>query len=205
MSAYTGLGKFLVKMVMVNTFARGTMLKGIIGLSAGFIGLGAAIVGAFLIIQNWGDMSDWQRIIGIIGVATTAILGLALAFGAFHSAWSLGLATAGIVAGIGMIVASIATIKKEATIPVEYHAMGASDLEGGSLFVAGEHGKTEMVYSGTNGKGNVANIQQIKQAQLQALNEWWANARRDMPQVKEVSRTGIYEITKSEAIRRGDW
>jgi hypothetical protein len=205
LKAWQGLGQFLIKMIAVNTFARGSFLKGILGLSMGFIGLGSAIVGAFALIQNWGDMNTWQRIIGIIGVATTAILGLAMAFGAFHSAWSLGLASAGIVAGIAMIVGSIASVKKDVSVPVEYMANGAGNIDSGTLFVAGEMGRTEAVFNGTNGKTNVANIQQMQMAFNGALNNWWSNAKHDIPQFKEVSKTGIYEVTKSEMRRRGEW
>jgi hypothetical protein len=76
--------------------------------------------------------------------------------------------------------------------------------ETGTMFLAGEAG-AEIVYNSSNGRSGVANIQQIKSAQLQALKEWWATARNDLPKFNEVSKTGIYEITKSEATRRGDW
>lgn len=205
LKAWQGLGQFLTKMVLVNTFARGSLLKGILGLSMAFVGLGSAVIGAFAIMQSWGDMNSWQKIISIIGVATTAILGLAMAFGAFHSAWSLGLASAGIVAGIAMIVGSISSVKGKASSPVKYAADGASDIDSGTLFVAGEMGKTEAVYTGSNGKTNVANIQQMQSAFNGALNNWWSSAKHDIPQFREVSKTGIYEVAKGEMKRRGEW
>ena len=172
-------------------------------LAAGFLAIGIAVKGAFFLIENWGDMSSWQQIIGVIGVATTAILGLAMAFGVFNTAWSLGLATAGIIAGIGAIMAVMSSVRKEAETPIQFAAVGASDLDGGTLFVAGEMGKTEAVFTGANGKTNVANIQQMKAAYSQSLNEWWAKAKYDIPAFQGVSDSGIYTIVDGEARRRG--
>ena len=202
-TAITAVVDFIQVLYVMNTIALGSSAKAIFTMTAGFIGLAAAITGAFLLITNWSDMSTWQKIIGIVGVATTAILGLAMAFGVFHSAWSMGLATAGIAAGIAMIVASIATVKKDVQQPVQFAAVGASNLDGGTLFVAGEMGKTEAVYTGSNGKTNVANIQQMKTAYNQALNEWWRSAKNDIPAFQGVSDSGIYTIVDGEAKRRG--
>lgn len=161
-SALTAIGQFIAKLLVLNMVSRMSAIKAIIGLSGAFIGLGAAIAGAFLLIANWDDMERWQRIIGVIGVATTAVLGLALAFGAFHSAWSLGLATAGIAAGIAMITASIGTIKKEAETPVTFHANGGFPAKG-SLFIAGEAG-AELVTNMGGGQSGVMNMEQLENA-----------------------------------------
>ena len=121
----------------------------------------------------------------------------------FNTAWSLGLATAGIVAGIGAIMAVMSSVRTEAEKPIQFAAVGASDLDGGTLFVAGEMGKTEAVFTGANGKTNVANIQQMKAAYSQSLNEWWAKAKYDIPAFQGVSDSGIYTIVDGEARRRG--
>lgn len=63
------------------------------------------------IVNNWASMNTWQKIISILGVVTVAALGAAVAFGAFHSAWSLGLAVAGIVAGIAAVTAAVNSAK----------------------------------------------------------------------------------------------
>lgn len=202
-TAITAVVNFIQALYVMNTISLGSSAKAIFTMTSGFIGLAAAITGAFLLITNWSDMATWQKIIGIVGVATTAILGLAMAFGAFHSAWSIGLATAGIAAGIAMIVGSIASVKKDIEQPIQFAAVGASNLDGGTLFVAGEMGKTEAVFTGSNGKTNVANIQQMKAAELQALNEWWAKAKYDIPAFQGVSDSGIYTIVEGEARRRG--
>jgi hypothetical protein len=99
----------------------------------------------------------------------------------------------------------MAGVKKDVTTPVEYMANGAGNIDSGTLFVAGEMGKTEAVFNGTNGKTNVTNIQQMQMAFNGALNNWWSNAKHDIPQFKEVSRTGIYEVAKGEMQRRGEW
>jgi hypothetical protein len=73
----------------------------------------------------------------------------------------------------------------------------------GTMFIAGEAG-AEMVYNTPSGQSGVANIQQIKQAQLQAMKEWWAVAKNDIPSFKGVSESGLYEIVDGDAKRRGN-
>lgn len=204
-TAVTAVINFIVTLYDFNKIVTGSTLKAIWKLSAGFIGLGAAITGAFLLIANWSDMSTWQRIIGIIGVATTAILGLAMAFGVFHSAWSLGLATAGIAAGIGMIVASIATVQKDIdTMSIPNYETGASDIDSGTIFRAGEFGKTEAVYTGSNGKTNVANVQQMKAAFYGALVDFSkSNGGSDEKIVIQIDGENVFQATRRNAKRRG--
>lgn len=79
------------------------------------LGLGTLVTVGLIIgqlVESWGDMSVAQRIVAVIGVITAAVLGLAVAFGVFHSAWSLGLAVTGIIAGIAASVAAINAAKK---------------------------------------------------------------------------------------------
>ena len=79
------------------------------------LGLGTLVTVGLIIgqlVESWGDMSVAQRIVAVIGVITAAVLGLAVAFGVFHSAWSLGLAVTGIIAGIAASVAAINSAKK---------------------------------------------------------------------------------------------
>lgn len=137
--------KFIAELWFLNATALGSTTLAIGALSGAFIGLSAAIAGAFAIFSNWGDMNGWQKTIGIIGVATTAILGLAMAFGAFHSAWSLGLAAAGIAAGIGAIIASIATVKKDIEEPVSWSAHANGGYSNANLIMTHENGKREWV------------------------------------------------------------
>ena len=155
MSKQHGLGKLIISLFARAISATGSFAGAIFTLSAGFLALGASIAGAFLLIQNWGDMNTWQKVVGVIGVLTTAILGLAMAMGVFHSAWSIGLATAGIVAGIGMMVASISSVKKEVANPVQYKTGGL--VEDG-LF---QMSRGEIVGEFDDGTTRVANNQQI--------------------------------------------
>lgn len=183
------------------------LLKSLGNLKLGFIAVGAAITLAAAVWESWGDMNTWQRIIAIIGVATTAVLGLAMAFGAFHSAWSLGAAVVGITAGIAAVVGSINAAKSSASSnKVSYFANGGMP-DKGSLFVAGEQG-AEFVYNMPSGQSGVANVQQIAQAvyqgSYQATMDWWKTAKNDIPQFQGVSDTGIYQIVKGEMRRRGE-
>lgn len=78
----------------------------------------AAVIGTvFSIITNWNNMNGIQKIIAVVGVLTAALLGAAIAAGAFHSAWSLGLAVAGITAGITAAVAAVNSAKGEIDVP----------------------------------------------------------------------------------------
>ena len=61
----------------------------------------------FDVIENWGNMGAIQKIISVLGILTVVALGAAVAIGAFQSAWSLGLAVAGIIAGIVAVTAAV--------------------------------------------------------------------------------------------------
>lgn len=65
------------------------------------------------VVSAWGDMATWQKVVSVLGLVTVAALGAAIAFGAFHSAWSLGVAVAGIVAGIVAVTAAVNSAKKD--------------------------------------------------------------------------------------------
>lgn len=154
-SVAQAIGKTFI-MLIANAYASTLSLgTAILSVSIGFLALSAAIMGAFVIFAKWGDMNSWQKIIGVIGVVTTAILGLAIAMGAFHSAWSMGIAAAGIIAGIGMMIASIASVKKEIATPVAYKTGGL--VEDG-LFTMN---KGEIAGTFDDGSTIVANNQQI--------------------------------------------
>lgn len=199
-SAISSIGTFIGKLIGMNATAiQSGMAIG--SLTVGFLALAAAAVGAFFLIKNWGDMSAWQRIIGVIGVATTAILGLAMAMGAFHSAWSMGLAVAGIVAGIAMMTAAIASAKKEAATPVKYAQGGLPDK--GTLFVAGEAG-AEMVYNNPNGQSGVANVQQIQQAMYNALVAYGETHKGDNTIEVYLDGEVVYRNTTSKAKAHGN-
>lgn len=81
----------------------------------------AASVGAlFYVLTNWSNMNPVQKIIGLLGALSAAALSAAVAFGVFHSAWSLGIAVAGIVAGIATAVAAVKSAAKEIGAEVSF-------------------------------------------------------------------------------------
>lgn len=204
LGAIQSIVKFVTELWFLNSTALGSTTLGVVALSGAFLGLSAAIIGAFALITNWSDMSTWQKIIGIIGVATTAILGLAMAFGAFHSAWSLGLATAGIIAGIGAIVASVATVKKEVETPIQYRRSGGLVEDG--LFTMN---KGEVMGTFDDGTSIVANNQQIisgiKQGVYQAVSQAMANSGTsdDRPIDIYIDGEKVFQATKRSAKRHG--
>lgn len=175
--------------------------------AAGALALGGIALlttSLYSLMTSWDKMDSLERVskifYAISGAALTAAGAIGILKGISNPA-TIGLSIAAVT---GLAVA-IATAKKSLT--VDTYAVGASDIDGGSLFVAGESGKTEMVYNGANGKSNVANVKQIKEAtyqgQRQALNEWWTSARNDIPTFKGVSSTNLYEVVDSEARKRG--
>lgn len=154
-------------------------------------GIASGVINQFS--GNGKKIASWASIVvGAVMAVTAAIL-------AMNSVISWGTALPVLLAGVGAAVAGVQGL----TPQVEMYAMGASDIDGGTLFVAGEMGKTEAVFSGANGKTNVANIQQMKTAYSQALDEWWARAKHDVPTFQGVSDNGIYTIVDREARRVG--
>lgn len=140
-----------------------TLIKGIpklqavitaLGTATGrmMIGIGAfaaALVLIFQVIENWGNMNAIQKAISIIGILTVVLFGAAIALGAFHSAWSLGLAVAGIVAGIVAVTAAINSAKKSAnsgiadfnstgtTSAITSSSMGTTSIDTGTGITGG--------------------------------------------------------------------
>lgn len=92
---------------------RGVSLKNASAIGAIF----TAIYMISQIIENWEGMNTIQKIIAVIGTLTAVALGAAIALGAFHSAWSLGLAVAGIAAGIASVVAAVNAAKNSIEEP----------------------------------------------------------------------------------------
>lgn len=90
----------------------------------------AALALIFEVVTNWGLMNGIQKIISVLGILTVVALGAAVAFGAFHSAWSLGLAVAGIVAGIVAVTAAVNSAKK--SISDDIPDTETPDIFGGS-------------------------------------------------------------------------
>lgn len=80
-----------------------------------------ATVGAlFYVLSNWTKMNPVQQIVALLGVLSAAALSAAVAFGVFHSAWSLGLAVARIAAGIATAVAAVKAAGEEIGAEVSF-------------------------------------------------------------------------------------
>lgn len=127
------------------------------------LGLGVIIGSIVLlssVINNWGNMSGVQKVISVLGLLTTVALGASIALGAFHSAWSIGLATAGIVAGILAVVGAVSSAKNEIQGFSGFFEKGGFPTKG-SLFVANEAG-AELV-GNIGGRTAVANNDMIIQ------------------------------------------
>lgn len=163
-----------------------------------------ALVGSYSLVYGIISGLDGtsKKVVSICAIVVGAIMAVVAAIVAMKTAISWGSMLPVLLAGVGAAIAGVQGLT-ETVVP--QYAVGASDIDDGTLFVAGEMGKTEAVYTGSNGKTNVANIQQMQTAFNGALNEWWKSAKSDIPQFKEVSSTGIYEINKSEMKRRGEW
>jgi hypothetical protein len=160
------------------------------------VGVASLIGGIKVFVDNFDKLSTrakvWIPILATLAGAITAVAaGLTFMKGNWIGAIGLG----ALVTGIGLSVGT--------KLSVPNYEMGASDIDSGTIFRAGEFGKTEAVYTGSNGKTNVANIQQMKAAELQALKEWWATAKHDIPAFQGVSDSGIYTMVEGEARRRG--
>lgn len=173
--------------------------------TVGIGGLVAGITGLLYVVQNWGELGTWQKVIGLLSALSVACLGAAMAFGAFHSAWSIGLATAGIVAGIAGIAAVIATSRDQInSLSIDAYANGGMP-DKGTMFVAGEAG-AEMVYNTPSGQSGVANIQQIQQAMYGALVAYGntqGNKTDNKPIDIYIDGEKVFQATKKNAKRHG--
>lgn len=114
--------------------------------TVGIAAAGAALALIFGIIQNWEKMGTGAKVIAIIGTLTAAALGAAVAFGAFHSAWSLGVAVAGIVAGITAAVAAINSAKDEIDVPDNLPDYDGAEVANGVM--NGDYALQEYTSSG---------------------------------------------------------
>lgn len=63
------------------------------------------------LVQNWDKMTNMQKGITVLAAIASAAAAAAIAIGVFHASWSVGLAVAGIAAGIATLTAVYASIK----------------------------------------------------------------------------------------------
>lgn len=185
-----GLGKKVVSLLQ-TLFSINKTLGSIAGAFAAF-------AATFTILN--GVLSLFEGKAKAVASAITAIAGAALAAIAIIK-WQANPIL--IATGVAAIIAGVTNFA-DAVSNIQKHAMGASDIQGGSLFIAGEMGKTEMVYSGENGKSNVANISQLQRAVYGALTDWSAQNGNNQVITVELDGETVYRNTTNHASKRGE-
>ena len=169
------------------------------------LGFAAAIGLAFAVFTNREYMNGTQKIVSVLGVLTVALLSAAIAFGAFHSAWSLGLAVAGIAAGIVAVTASVNSAKANIdSMEVPKYAKGGL-ADKGSLFYAGEAGP-ELVTQTSGGGSTIMNMKQLEDAVARGFIRGFASTdNSDNNETTEVYVDGqrMFNVFRGVAKRNG--
>jgi hypothetical protein len=182
------------EMRLQSALATTALQKFQLGASTLFAGITALAGGIMALATAWDEMKSWEIAITIFVSLAAAIGAAAAAFYAFKQNWAMAIGVGAMVAGTGLTIGStLATV-------TDYAEGGLPDK--GTVFRAGEAG-AEIVYNTPSGQSGVANVQQIAQAQLSALNSWWKTARNDIPVFEGVSESGLYTVVDGEASRRG--
>ena len=161
-----------------------------------FLGATMLIIGIAEFIHAWDDMSGVQRAIGIIGALAGAIAGAAVAMKLFGMNWAGAIGVGAMVAGTVLAVTS--------SVKIPNYENGASDIDSGTVFRAGEFGKTEAVYTGSNGKTNVANVRQMEQAFYNALSRHSREGNGTIVVQTYLDGEKVYENTTAKAKSRGN-
>lgn len=108
----------------------------------------ALAIGIAAIINAWDDMTDFEKIISVLGALAIAAAGAAIAVGALQSAWSLGIAAAAIVAGIVAIATAVSNAEKRAK---KTNAGYSVNGMGGGKF-----GNAESIVNGINASNQLS-------------------------------------------------
>lgn len=116
---------------VIPLFSKLNSTAGRTGISVAALSASVGLV--FSIIQNWEKMGTGAKVLAVLGTITAAALGAAIAFGAFHSAWSLGVAVAGITAGIVTAVAAVNSAKDEIEVPDNLPDYDADEVADGVM------------------------------------------------------------------------
>lgn len=134
----------------------------------------------------WSEMNNFEKVISVLGLVTTAALAAAAAMGAFQSAATMGIAAAGIVAGIAAIMGAIESAKKRAGTPM----MAAGGSLGSGNAIVGEYGPELLSVSGgratvqpltnntTNNNDSVTNIFKVDDIETYQRIEYKARNQR---------------------------
>lgn len=166
-------------------------------------GLVLLIANVAMLALGWDNMNGAEKAIGIFGAIGAAALAAAAAIAAFHGSWTMGTAAVAIVGGLAAISGAFVSFKAMMK-DMNFYAKGASDIDGGTLFVAGEMGKTEAVYTGSNGKTNVANVRQMEQAFYNALSRYGSENGGTIVVETYLDGEKVYQNTTEKAKARGN-
>lgn len=164
-------------------------------------GFSLLVIGFQSFVNSWKDRTVFENVLLLIGAITAALIGAFVAFRALGTTIPVAIALGAALSGA--ILALTSNLKSKTEIPVTFAAVGASDLDGGTLFVAGEMGKTEAVYQGANGKTNVANVRQMEQAFYNALSRHSREGNGTIVVQAVLDGEVVYENTTSRARARG--
>lgn len=161
-----------------------------------------AMIGSFMIVDSVINQfeGNGRKIASICAIVVGAIMAVTAALVAMNTAASWGTMLPLLLAGVGTAIAGV----KGLTPKVDMYAMGAGDIDGGTLFVAGEMGKTEAVYTGSNGKTNVANVRQMEQAFYNALSRHSRDGNGTIVVQTYLDGEKVYENTTAKAKSRGN-
>lgn len=159
------------------------------------IGFGTLVWGIAQFVAAWNDMSKVQRAIGIIAALVGAITAFTVAIKVLGMDYAGAIGLAALVAGSALAVT--------AAIKIPNYENGASDIDSGTVFRAGEFGKTEAVYTGSNGKTNVANVKQMEQAFYNALSRYGAEDGGKIVVEAYLDGEKVYQNTTAKAKQRG--
>ena len=149
-------------------------------------------------LSLWDDLSPLGRALDIILALTAGIIGMYIAINSF------GLSPVGALAAGAALAGGVLSVSAMIKKNVMFAANGASDIDGGTLFVAGEMGRTEAVYSGANGKTNVANVRQMEQAFYNALSRHSKEGNGTIVVEAYLDGEKVYENTTARAKSRGN-
>jgi hypothetical protein len=159
------------------------------------IGFGTLVWGITTFIAAWNDMSGMKRAVSIILALAAAAAALYVAVSYLRLDFVSAIGMAALAAGSALAIMS--------SVKIPNFENGASDIDSGTVFRAGEFGKTEAVYTGSNGKTNVANVKQMEQAFYNALSRYGAEDGGKIVVEAYLDGEKVYQNTTAKAKQRG--
>lgn len=188
------LNKHAIKPLISLVAKLATSYSALSMLQKAFVGLSLAIFATSLTNFLQTEMSAMKRMISVVSALVLALTAAAIAFHMFEHNYAMALGVgATVAAGVLQVSTMIPNFEK-----------GASDIDSGTVFRAGEFGKTEAVYTGSNGKTNVANVRQMEQAFYNALSRYGSEDGGKIVVETYLDGEKVYENTTKRAKARGN-